>query len=139
MNSPSEIGSLYENLLKFAQSLEPEEGFAPRGSRWMRCGSQGVLGASVPEAFGGAGLNAVQTASVMEAFGEGCSDMGLVFSVGAQLFACAMPVCEFALPEVKQEVLPGICDGTLIGANAITEAGAGSDAPKLRMATIAPV
>jgi alkylation response protein AidB-like acyl-CoA dehydrogenase len=54
--------------------------------------------------------------------------MGLVFSVGAHLFAATMPIVEFGQPELQEELLPKLVSGTAIGANAITEAGAGSDA-----------
>lgn len=92
----------------------------------------GLLGLSVPKSSGGGGLDAMTTARVMEAFGEGCEDMGLLFSAAAHLNACAMPIAEHASEELKQRLLPGLCDGSLIGANAISEASAGSDLAALK-------
>jgi alkylation response protein AidB-like acyl-CoA dehydrogenase len=53
--------------------------------------------------------------------------MGLAFSLAAHLFACAMPIAEHGAEALKERLLPGLCNGTLIGANAITEEQAGSD------------
>ena len=95
--------------------------------QWQLCGDMHILGLSIPEHYGGGGKDALTTAHAIEAFGYSYEDMGLVFSVAAHLFACAMPVAEHGKEALKSAVLPGLCDGTLIGANAITEDGAGSD------------
>jgi alkylation response protein AidB-like acyl-CoA dehydrogenase len=94
---------------------------------WRLCGEFGLLGLSVPENYGGIGLDALTTARAVEAFGRGCEDTGLVFSASAHLFACVMPILENASEELKQRVLPKLCSGEWVGANAITEAEAGSD------------
>jgi alkylation response protein AidB-like acyl-CoA dehydrogenase len=94
---------------------------------WRACGRMGLLGLSVPTCYGGSGLDTLSSAHAMEAFGEGCPDMGLVFAAAAHLNACAMPLAEHGSEQHKRKLLPGLCDGTLIGANAISEAGAGSD------------
>ena len=99
---------------------------------WRACGRMGLLGLSVPKQYGGGGLDALTTAHVMEAFGEGCEDMGLLFSAAAHLNACAMPIAEHGGDQLKSRVLPGLCSGSLIGAHAISEAGAGSDLASLK-------
>lgn len=138
----SEQEDLYRKILVFAQkelnnSLQerlPEHRFPAQ--EWRMCGEFGLLGLSVPEQYGGIGLDAVTTARAIEAFGQGCEDGGLVFSVSAHLFACVMPILEYANEETKQEVLPRLCSGQWIGANAITEAEAGSDVFSLRTQAI---
>lgn len=95
--------------------------------QWRDCGRFGLLGLSVPEAYGGLGLGALQTVHALEAFGQGCEDMGLVFSVAAHLFACVMPIVEAGDSRLKDEYLPRLCSGEWIGANAMTEAESGSD------------
>lgn len=97
-------------------------------SDWQNCGDIGVLGLCVPEAYGGGGHDAVTTARAIEAFGYSCEDMGLVFSVAANLFACTMPIVEHGEEKLKAKLLPGLCSGAFIGANGITEKNAGSDA-----------
>jgi L-prolyl-PCP dehydrogenase len=96
-------------------------------AQWQQCGEMHLSGLCVPEHYGGGGYDALTTARMIEAFGRGCEDLGLVFSLAAHLFACAMPIAEHAEEALKSRFLPGLCDGTLIGANAITEAEAGSD------------
>lgn len=94
---------------------------------WVRCAELGLTGLCVPARYGGNGLGFVETACAAEAFGRGCSDMGLVFAVLAHAFACAMPIAEFGDEDLRAHVLPGLCSGELVGANAITEEVAGSD------------
>jgi clorobiocin biosynthesis protein CloN3 len=98
---------------------------------WRRCGELGLLGLCVSPEYGGGGRSALDTAHLIEAFGRGCPDTGLVFAVGAHLFACALPVAAFASAEVRARLLPGMCAGTLIAANAMTEREAGSDVSAL--------
>lgn len=98
-----------------------------RREAWQRCGALGLLGLCVPVAYGGAGRSALDTAHLIEAFGRGCPDTGLVFAASAHLFACAVPIAAYGTDAVRSRLLPGMCDGTLIAANAMTEDGAGSD------------
>lgn len=118
----------YARVLAGAQSISPTppDQFWTR-AQWRQCAEMQIPGLSVPEQYGGSGYDALTTARVIEAFGRGCEDMGLVFSVAAHLFACAMPIVEHADAALKSRLFPGLCDGTLIGANAITEEHAGSD------------
>lgn len=121
---------LHRTVKAFARA-ELGDGKARAGAfardAWRACGRMGLLGLSVPAQYGGSGLDALSSAHAMEAFGEGCADMGLVFAAAAHLNACAMPLAEHGREQHKQRLLPGLCDGTLIGANAISESGAGSD------------
>jgi alkylation response protein AidB-like acyl-CoA dehydrogenase len=128
---------LYEGALAFARSLEADG--TPTGDaspfprdRWRRCGEFGLLGLSAPADLGGAGFGALMTARILEAFGRGCKDGGLLFSASAHLFACTMPISEYADAELKRSLVPRLARGELIGANAITEAEAGSDVAALK-------
>lgn len=98
---------------------------------WMQLGKLGLLGLSVPADLGGGGLGALDTAHQVEALGRGCDRTGLVFGASAHLFACAMPIVDFGAPALRSRVLPGMCSGELIAANAMTEDGAGSDVSRL--------
>ncbi len=124
----NEQDELYTQVIAQVQErlhTQPEQ-FWTR-AQWLVCGEMHLLGLSVPEDYGGSGFNALTTAHSIEAFGYGCEDMGMVFSVAAHLFACAMPIVGYGDEALKSRFLPGLCNGTLIGANAITEEGAGSD------------
>ncbi len=121
---------LYDNALAFARDrLEPcvqkKVGFR---QCFLACGEFGLLGLCAPESYGGVGLGALDTARTFEAVGRGCTDSGLVFAAAAHLFACVMPIVEFATEELKQQVVPKLCSGEFVGANAITEDVSGSDA-----------
>ena len=94
---------------------------------WSACGEHGLLGLNVPRAYGGQGLDLLTTAHVIEAFGEGTENLSLLFSACAHLFACSTPIAEAGSEKLKRRLLEPLARGELIGANAITEAEAGSD------------
>lgn len=122
----------YEEALAAARRFGPGTGvpgIAP--DDWLALGKQGLLGASITPAYGGEGLGALDTARLFEAFGRGCPDTGLVFAAAAHLFACAMPIAEFGAPGLRERLLPDLCAGRAIAANAMTEPGAGSDVSTL--------
>jgi len=126
----SEQTTLYERARAYARAQlagAVEAGGGLPRALWRRCGEFGFLGLSVPERYGGLGMDALTTARLMEALGRGCEDTGLVFSVGAHLFACVMPLLEGGSDGQKDRYLPRLCTGEWVGANAITEAEAGSD------------
>jgi alkylation response protein AidB-like acyl-CoA dehydrogenase len=94
---------------------------------WEKCAAFGIQGLRVPPEYGGVGADATTTLLTLEALGCGCGDGGLIFSLNAQMWACETPLVEFGTDEQKRRYLPGLCDGSLIGAHAISEPGAGSD------------
>ena len=99
---------------------------------WKKCAEIGIQGLPAPEQYGGTGLDALSTAIVLEALGYGCEDGGLVFSLSAHLLACVVPVWKHGNDAQKARYLGGLCDGTLVGAHAITEPGSGSDTFSMR-------
>ncbi|EHR60652.1 acyl-CoA dehydrogenase family protein [Saccharomonospora cyanea] len=105
--------------------------------RWRIAADIGLTGLCLPERHGGGGLGALDTALALERFGKACPDTGLVFGVAAHLLACGVAVRDFASPEVADTLLPGLCDGELIAANAITEDEAGSDVGALSTKAVA--
>lgn len=130
--------TLYEKILSFARAQlngstrERDRQHVFGREQWKLCGDFGLLGLSVPEVEGGMGLDSLTTALAVEAFGRGCDDTGLVFAASAHLFACAMPICEHGNATLRSRLLPDLCSGRAIGANAITEAEAGSDVHALK-------
>jgi hypothetical protein len=99
---------------------------------WDRCGEFGFQGLAVPREYGGLGLDPITTVGVLERLGYVCRDNGLVFSVNAHLWTVCMPMVAFGTEEQKRTYLPRLCNGQLVGANAITEPEAGSDAYSMR-------
>lgn len=101
-------------------------GVFPRES-WNACGDFGLAGACIPESLGGMGLGALDATLLYEAFTKRHTDLGLAFSLSAHLYACALPLAHHAKTERVQEYVRQLATGRLVGANAMTEAGSGSD------------
>jgi alkylation response protein AidB-like acyl-CoA dehydrogenase len=99
---------------------------------WNRCAEFGIQGLPIPEAYGGRGFDAVTTVLAMEALGEGCRDNGLLFGINAQMWSVEMPILRFGTERQKEMYLRPMCSGTMIGAHAMSEPSAGSDAFSLR-------
>jgi alkylation response protein AidB-like acyl-CoA dehydrogenase len=95
---------------------------------WKKCAAMGIQGLPVPEEHGGGGADPLTAMVAMEALGYGCRDNGLLFSLSAHMWSCEMPLVTFGTEEQKRKYLPGLCDGSLIGVQAMTEPGSGSDA-----------
>ncbi len=95
---------------------------------WRRSAAKGLTGLPAPEEYGGVGLDPLTIAIVMEALGYGCPDGGLVFSIGAHLVSCVIPIWKFGTEEQKRHYLPRLCSGEVIGAFGMTELDSGSDA-----------
>jgi alkylation response protein AidB-like acyl-CoA dehydrogenase len=101
------------------------EAFWREGHR--RCARSGFTGLPVPEEFGGRGQDLPTTVAAMEGLGYGCTDSGLIFAINAALWTVSMPILLFGTEAQKRRYLPGLCDGSLVGANAASESEAGSD------------
>lgn len=95
---------------------------------WRKCAEFGIQGLPVAESYGGAGANNLTIIAALEALGYACPDNGLIFSLNAQMWACQHPIERFGTEEQKSRYLPGLCDGSLIAAHAMSEPGSGSDA-----------
>ncbi len=90
-------------------------------------GELGLLGIDVPETYGGMELDKVTTAIVAESMGRSYSaSFSVVFSV--QTGIGALPIVWFGTPEQKERYLPKLVSGEWVGAYALTEPSAGSDA-----------
>ena len=125
---------LRENILRFArEQLNADVKERDRAEQfshelWLKCGEMGLQGLPVPEAHGGAGLDPLSVAVVLEALGYGCRDGGLVFAICAHLLACVVPIWKHGSEQQKRRYLPRLCNGTLIAVNGMTEPQTGSDA-----------
>lgn len=125
----------------FAQKELGSEGTKTDGraaiplDEWNKCAEFGILGWPVPELYGGAALDPLSMALGLEALGYGCRDSGLVFAIGNQLWGCIIHIVTRGTDQQRESYLPRLCDGSLIGCQALTEDGAGSDV--LSLATTA--
>ncbi|GGF25030.1 putative acyl-CoA dehydrogenase [Halobacillus andaensis] len=95
-------------------------------SRKMKhAGDLGLLGHSIPEKYGGLGLDKVSKGIVGEALGNASG-----YSVAHSNHTCiaTLPITYFGTPEQKEKYLPKLASGEFIGAYCLTEPEAGSDA-----------
>jgi alkylation response protein AidB-like acyl-CoA dehydrogenase len=95
---------------------------------WKKCGAMGIQGLAVPSEYGGRGLDPLSTVGALERLGYACRDNGLVFSLNAHMWTACAPLVSFGNEAQKRKYLPGLCNGELIGGNAMSEPGSGSDA-----------
>jgi alkylation response protein AidB-like acyl-CoA dehydrogenase len=99
---------------------------------WDALGDFGLLGLPVPEEYGGSGADIVSTCLGLEALAEGGHDAGLGLSVGAHITIGTVPIWLHGTEDQKAHYLPKLCSGEHIGAMAITEPEAGSDAAAIK-------
>jgi hypothetical protein len=129
---------LREEIVRFAQhelnddllQRDADGTFSPES--WKKCAAVGIQGLPVSEQYGGGGFDPLTVTVALEALGYGCRDNGLIFSLNAQMWSCEIPVQKFGTEGQKQRYLPGLCDGSVIGVQAMTEPGSGSDAFSMR-------
>lgn len=89
-------------------------------------GPIGLLGMSIPEAYGGSNVDMISAAIAMEELGWGCGSTALAFTAHNGLGTA--PISLYGTEELKKKWLPLVADGKhKLGALALTEPGAGSD------------
>ncbi|GJM21050.1 MAG: acyl-CoA dehydrogenase [Planctomycetota bacterium] len=89
----------------------------------------GFAGMLVPEKYGGSELGTLGQCIVVEEISAACASMGVTISVHNGL--CSGPLVRFGTDEQKQKWLPKLASGEVLGAYALSEANAGSDAAAL--------
>ncbi len=90
----------------------------------------GLMGVCVPEEYGGAGADFLSYVLVLEELSRG--DAGVGVTVAVHTSAVALPILRFGTEEQRARFVPPLARGDAIGAFALTEAEAGSDAASLR-------
>jgi alkylation response protein AidB-like acyl-CoA dehydrogenase len=115
----------------------------PHAARWDRehhfprevftkLAELGLMGTCVPEEYGGAGSDFLSYIVVLEELSR--ADAGVGVTVGVHTSAATLPILAFGTDEQKSRFVPPLARGEVIGAFALTETEAGSDAGSLRTA-----
>ena len=97
-----------------------------------RLGELGLMGVCVPEEYGGAGADFLSYILVIEELSR--ADAGVGVTVAVHTSAVVLPILGFGTDEQKARFVPPLARGEAIGAFALTEPEAGSDAGSLRTA-----
>ncbi len=102
-----------------------------------KAGELGFLAADIPEEYGGQDLDKVSSLLLWERMAQAGGSFMATF--GTQTGIGSLPIIFFGTPEQKRHYLPGLATGKIIGAYALTEPEAGSDALNAKTtATLSP-
>ena len=113
----SEIQPVVDRIDKLEPGLMP--------SLMDKAGEQGLLGASIPEEFGGLGKDFITATLVNEGLGAGYS---FSVAVAAHTGIGTLPILYFGTEEQKKKYIPKLATGEWKGAYGLTEPNSGSDA-----------
>ena len=130
------------DLLRDTVGRFAEEAIAPRAEAidgtnlfprdlWPRLGELGLLGITVEEADGGAGLGYLEHTVAVEEISRASASVGL--SYGAHSNLCVNQIRRYGTPAQKARHLPKLISGEHLGALAMSETGAGSDVVSMRL------
>ena len=134
---PAEIEMLRDEVFKFAQ-----EAIAPRAAQidkdnefpqdlWPKMGGMGLLGITVSEQYGGAGMGYLAHVVAMEELSRASASVAL--SYGAHSNLCVNQIFRNGTDAQRERYLPKLISGEHVGALAMSETGAGSDVVNMRL------
>ena len=132
--------SAEQQMVRDAARRFAEKEIAPHVREWdraeamdrsivARLGDMGWLGATLPETYGGMGLDTLSYCLIIEELGKADSSVRGVVSVNVGLVGKTL--LKWGTEEQKKEWLPPLCSGERLGCYALTEPGSGSDAGSL--------
>ncbi|MEG1454600.1 MAG: isovaleryl-CoA dehydrogenase [Comamonas sp.] len=132
-----DIDALRDAVREFAQSeIAPRAAEIDRNDQfpmdlWEKMGALGVLGITVPEAWGGAQMGYLAHMVAMEEISRASASVGL--SYGAHSNLCVNQINRNGSEEQKRKYLPRLISGEHVGALAMSEPGAGSDVISMKL------
>ncbi|MEX0370724.1 MAG: isovaleryl-CoA dehydrogenase [Tateyamaria sp.] len=132
-----EIGALRETVHRWAQdrvkpmaaAIDSDNAFPPE--LWPEMGELGLLGITVDEADGGAGMGYLAHTVAIEEIARSSASVSL--SYGAHSNLCVNQIKLNGTAEQRAKFLPGLVSGKHVGALAMSEAGAGSDVVSMKL------
>ncbi|TNE39059.1 MAG: isovaleryl-CoA dehydrogenase [Alphaproteobacteria bacterium] len=130
------------DMLRDTVAAFADEHLAPRAAEidetnqfpmdmWPKMGELGLLGITVDEEYGGAGLGYLEHCIAVEEISRASASVGL--SYGAHSNLCVNQIRRNGAEEQKRKYLPKLISGEHVGALAMSEPGAGSDVVSMRL------
>jgi len=136
MAVPKDHGGLRRQVLSLARrdaALCGDDGKPDSlGRLWASMGRRGLLGLSVPAAFGGEGARYAEMLSAMDGFVRDGGRPGLALSWAVHLIVAKTLIAESGTGRQKREILPAMASGKQTVSIALSEPGAGSDPKGIR-------
>ncbi|MEQ8368645.1 MAG: acyl-CoA dehydrogenase family protein, partial [Roseicyclus sp.] len=118
-----------ERVKPLAAEIDKTNRFPPE--LWAEMGELGLLGITVPEDFGGAGMGYLAHVIAVEEIARASASVSL--SYGAHSNLCVNQIALNGTDDQRAKYLPGLISGEHVGALAISEAGAGSDVVSMKL------
>ena len=118
-----------ERVAPIAAEIDHSNVFPPH--LWGEMGALGLLGITVPEEYGGAGLGYLAHVVAVEEIARASASVAL--SYGAHSNLCVNQISLNGTHEQKAQYLPKLVSGEHVGALAMSEAGAGSDVVSMKL------
>lgn len=118
-----------QRVRPLAADLDRQNAFP--NALWPEMGALGLLGITVPQDLGGAGLGYLAHAVAIEEIARASASVSL--SYGAHSNLCVNQIRLNGTEEQKRRYLPDLCLGKAVGALAMSEAGAGSDVVSMKL------
>jgi len=135
-----EVEMLRESVRAFAAAeIAPRAAEIDRSNAfpmdlWRKMGALGILGITVPETEGGAGLGYLAHCVAMEEISRASASVGL--SYGAHSNLCVNQIKLNGTPAQRRKYLPRLISGEHVGALAMSEPGSGSDVVSMRLRAV---